>query len=764
MRSGRQIGDFGEAVDRAIEDAKAFIPEDLVIARTSDQPRQVEDQVGLFMSSLFEAILLVIAVAIVGFWEWRSAALLALSIPLTLLMTFGMMAAIGIDIQQISIASLIIALGLLVDDPVVANDAMKQELASGKTRAVSAWWGPTKLATAILFATITNIAAYLPFATLPGDMGAFLYSLAMVLCLSLVASRIVSMTFVPMLGYYLLRPPKKIELSVKERRSRGLPRKYAAFISWTIDHRWKALGISLLLVAGGVAASTGLRSAFFPKDLAYLSYIDVQLPGDAPISATTESLRQVDSVIRNTLEDWGKKHPQKDGSPTRVLKTLTTFVGGGAPRFWFSVTSEQSQPNYSQIVLEVTDKHLTNEIAEPLQRALDEQVPGATIDVRRLDTGAAIAMPVALRIEGDQIDTLRALASNVEKVLREEPKVARVRNDWGADVFTVRMEVDSARDVMSGVSNLDVAQSSAGALNGALVGSLREGDHIVPIVTRLRASERAQLSDLDSLMVRSGSTGRSVPLSQVSSIGYEMTTNRILRYNRTRAITVGGFPREGVLPSEVIASIRSKLDAIVMPPGYRLVVAGEQEEQSKNFRRLSYVLLISVASIFGALVVQFRSAIKPLIVFAAIPYGVIGALVSLRIMGSPFGFMAFLGVISLIGVIVSHVIVLFDFIEERHAEGEDLRDALIDAGIARMRPVLITVGATVTALIPLAVEGGPLWQPLCYAQIGGLTVATMITLVMVPVLYSIAVLDLKLVRWEREDLALPTSDTETASP
>jgi multidrug efflux pump subunit AcrB len=748
MRSGRQIGAFGAAVDAAIEDARAFMPEDLVIARTSDQPRQVDDQIDLFMSSLLEAIVLVILVAIIGFWEWRSALLLALSIPLTLFMTFGFMSLLGIDVQQISIASLIIALGLLVDDPVVANDAIKQELAAGKPPRVAAWWGPTKLATAILFATITNIAAYLPLVALPGDMGSFLYSLAMVLCASLVASRIVSMTFVPMLGYYLLRPPKRLTPSLAERRQHGLPRRYAGFIGWCIDHRWVALLASVLLMAGGVSAAGGLKSAFFPKDLAYLSYIDVLLPGDAPISATNETLRQVDRVVRDTLEDYGKKFPDDDGKPTQVLKSLTTFAGGGAPRFWFSVTSEQAQPNYAQVVVEVTDKHLTNEIAGPLQAALDAQVPGATIDVRRLDTGAAIAMPVALRIEGDDIAMLRTIAAQVEAILRSEPDVARVRNDWGAEVFSVRMEVDADRANLSGVTNLDVAESSAAALNGSVVGNLREGDHLVPIVTRLRASERARLSDLDSLYVRSGTTGSLVPLRQISSVSYEMINNRILRHNRVRAITVGGFPAEGVLPSEIIAAIQPELDALELPAGYRLVVAGEQEEQQKNFASLVIVLGISIAAIFCALVIQFRSAVKPIIVFASIPYGIVGALVSLRVMGSPFGFMAFLGVISLIGVIVSHIIVLFDFIEERHHEGEPLREALIDAGIARMRPVLITVGATVTALVPLAMKGGPLWEPLCYAQIGGLTIATLITLVMVPVLYSIAVFDLRIVRWD----------------
>jgi multidrug efflux pump subunit AcrB len=232
-------------------------------------------------------------------------------------------------------------------------------------------------------------------------------------------------------------------------------------------------------------------------------------------------------------------------------------------------------------------------------------------------------------------------------------------------------------------------------------------------------------------------------------VSYEMRTERIRRRNHYRTITVGAFMAPGRLASEAMNQIRPDLDKLSasLPPGYRIEIGGEEHEQKKNFKSLAIVLGISVAMIFLALVIQFKNAVKPLIVFAAIPFGIVGALVGLAVMGSPFGFMAFLGIISLIGVIVSHVIVLFDFIEEKHEEGEPLRLALIDAGIVRLRPVLITVGATVFALFPLAMHGGPLWEPLCYAQIGGLTVATFITLLIVPVLYAIFVLDLKLVKW-----------------
>src|SRR5262245_52995380 len=229
-----------------------------------------------------------------------------------------------------------------------------------------------------------------------------------------------------------------------------------------------------------------------------------------------------------------------------------------------------------------------------------------------------------------------------------------------------------------------------------------------------------------------------------------MQTEKLRRRNQFRTITVACFPTAGVLASEVMSAAQTRLEAFAsaLPPGYKMEIGGEQEEQVKGFQELSVILLISIVAIFLALVFQFKHAVKPLIVFAAIPFGMVGALAALWVMGSPFGFMAFLGCVSLVGVIVSHVIVLFDFIEEAHERGASLREALLDAGIMRLRPVLITVGATVIALFPLAAHGGPLWQPMCYAQIGGLSVATFVTLLLVPVIYTIFVLDLKLVKWE----------------
>src|ERR1700752_3951393 len=747
MRSGEQIADFGKQVDIALEGLRQQLPEHLIYARTSDQPLQVEESIDLFMTSLDQAIILVVIIALIGFWEWRSALLMAISIPVTLAMTFGMMHALGLDLQQVSIATLIIALGLLVDDPVVAGDAIKRDLAAGHPPVIASWLGPTKLATAILYATITNIVAYLPFLIIKGSTGEFIYTLPVVIACSLVASRLVSMTFIPLLSYYLLKP--KFEMPIAERRKKGFAAKYYQLGTWAINHRWKVMAGALLFLIGGGVFMSQLKTQFFPKDLSYLSYVDIWLPADAPLSATSEAAAHSEEIIREVINEYGQHHSE-DGKPKEMLKSLTTFVGGGGPRFWFSLSPELQQLNYAQIIIQVKDKHDTAHLMGPLQQALSERVPGARIDVRQLESGKAVGLPVAIRLSGEDTVTLRNYADRVKTILEETSIADRVRNDWGEESFAVRLKTDAERANSAGLSNYDVAMASQSAMAGHKVTTLRQGDKEIPVVAKLRMEERAQLGDLNNLYVYSAKGSQKIHLRQVASIEYGMQTEKMRSRNQFRTITMSAMPSDGRLASEVMKAARPKLQEVQkeMPVGYRMEIGGEEEDQVKSFRDLVIVLAISVLLIFMALVFQFKNAIKPFIVFAAVPFGMVGALGALGIMGQPFGFMAFLGIVSLVGVIVSHIIVLFDFIEEKHAEGAPLIEALLDAGIMRLRPVLITVGATVIALFPLASHGGPLWEPMCYAQIGGLSVATFITLLLVPVIYAIFVLDLKLVKWD----------------
>ena len=772
MRDRKQIARFGRSVNSKLSDLRQILPSDLILAHTSDQPLQVEENIKLFMRALGEAIILVVIVSLLGFWEWRLALIMALAIPITLAMTFGIVYMLGIDLQQVSIASLIIALGLLVDVPVVSGDGIKRHLAEGFPRMIACWLGPTKLATAIFYATITNIIAYLPFLLLTGNTGEFLKSLPVVMTASLLCALVVSMTFVPFLGYYILRAPAKREPTIEEMRQRGFYGFYNRLVGKAIKHRWAVLGASLVFLVGGGLFGSRLKTQFFPEDVQYWFYLDIWLPNDTPLSATNNAAMQAEQVVRHVIDNSPDlTDPEHRG---HLLKSLTTFDGGGGPRFWFSVSPEMPQTNYAQMIVEITDKEASPKLARPIQDALDKEVPGAWVTVRQLQTNP-VDNPVELLVSGQEdvdarnqasdIRTLRQIAGQVEDIVRQAQGVAVLRDDWFPDNVQQRIQIDPDRANVAGVTNADVAHASAAAMSGVTVGVFKEGDKNIPIVARLRMEERAQLADIKNLYVYSSQTNNRVPLRSIATVGNSLETGRIRRREHFRTISILCYPQPGVLASEVLNQVLPRIQEFQknLPPGYQLRIGGERAKQIDGFSNLKIVLLISLIGIYLALLVQFNNAVKPLLVFAAAPYGVVGSLVALSIMHTPFGFMAFLGIASLIGVIVSHVIVLFDFIEEMHAKGEPLEQALPDAGIQRIRPVMITVLATILALFPLALEGGPLWQPLCYAQIGGLAVATFITLLLVPVLYSIFVLDLKIIRWESKESAGKGEEREAAA-
>lgn len=762
MRDRKQIARFGQSVNAKLSALRQILPADLILAHTSDQPLQVKENINLFMRALGEAIILVVIVSLLGFWEWRLALIMALAIPITLAMTFGVVYMLGIDLQQVSIASLIIALGLLVDVPVVSGDGIKRHLAEGFSRSIACWLGPTKLATAIFYATITNIIAYLPFLMLTGNTGEFLKSLPVVMTASLLCALVVAMTFVPFLGYYILRAPAKREPTIDEMRQRGFYGFYNKLVGKAIKHRWAVLGGSLVFLVGGGLFGSRLKTQFFPEDVQYWFYLDVWLPNDTPLSVTDDTAKQAERVVRQVIDNSPDvTDPEHRG---HLLKSLTTFAGGGGPRFWFSVSPEMPQTNYAQMIVEITDKEASPKLARPIQDALDKEIPGAWVTVRQLQTNP-VDNPVELLISGQEdvdarneasdVRTLRQIAGQAEDIVRQAHGIAVLRDDWFPDNVQQRIQIDPDRANVAAITNADVANASAAALSGETVGVFKEGDKNIPIVARLRMEERAQLADIKNLYVYSSQTNNRVPLLSIATVGNSLETGRVRRREHFRTISILCYPQPGVLASEVLNQVLPKIQEFqkTLPPGYQLRIGGERAKQIDGFSNLKIVLLISLIGIYLALLVQFNNAVKPLLVFAAAPYGVIGSLIALSIMHTPFGFMAFLGIASLIGVIVSHVIVLFDFIEEMHAKGEPLEQALPDAGIQRIRPVMITVLATILALFPLALEGGPLWQPLCYAQIGGLAVATFITLLLVPVLYSIFVLDLKIIRWDSKESA-----------
>jgi multidrug efflux pump subunit AcrB len=510
----------------------------------------------------------------------------------------------------------------------------------------------------------------------------------------------------------------------------------------------------IILLAGALVVHAKIGTSFFPKDLHNVFTVNLDLPEGSPIRATREvamaAIRKIDALE-------GKR-----------IRSYTTFVGAGGPRFWLSIEPEQRSDNYAQILVHTASKEETAAIVARLKEELPRQIPESRVRTQMLETGPPIGIPVQLRLFGDDIQTLGHLAAQVKARMREIPGTLDINDDWGDPVFQMTLKIDSDRAALSGLTNQDVATTVSTGLSGLPISQLRERDKLIGIALRLRPSERSELDDLFSLNLANATSGIRTPLSQLASFQRQIITPKIRRRDHERCITVRCDAVNGVLPSEIVNQLLEMLPkqsasqaanpgqkTIAFPVGYRWEFGGEKFEQDKGFHSLAIALIVSFAAIYLALVVQFNSVTQPLLVYAAVPFGVVGGLIGLAVMGSSFGFMAFLGVASLAGLIISHVIVLFDFIEEMKHKGEPLRQAVVDAGLARLRPVLTTVLATVGGLIPLAMEGGPLWEPMCYVQIAGMLVATLVTLVIVPVLYVVFVEDLHLVRWETGSAAQP---------
>jgi len=713
------------------------LPEGMRVRTLSDQPEAVRQRVGHFLECFAEAVLIVILVALL-LMEWRSALVVAAAIPLTVALTFTGMHLLGIPLHQISIAALIIALGMLVDDPVVASDAINRELASGVDRARAAWLGPWRLRRAILYATVINIVAFLPLALLPGDKGAFILALPLVVTLALAGSRVVSMTFIPLLGYYLLRGQKSLDAGGEPRRfpvfaavDRALlwvaPR-YRSILDGAFARPAVPLGFSYGLLLLSFTAVPFLGRQFFPPAERNQCLIDIELPASASIFQTREVVDRVLSRVAARPE----------------VRDAGVFLGGTAPRFYYNVSPREPAPYLAQVLVNTHRADTVPALVARLREELDAQIAGARVLVRELEQGPPLEYPIQVRFAGEDPDVLRGLADRASSILREAGAY-KVNDDLGWRVPTLRVDIDQAKANTLGVVNTRVGRVMQSAFGGVKVTELRQGEQLVPVLIRLAVEERNEASKIGSLYVESVTT-RPVPLSSFAEVQVEPEFATLPRHGLLRSVTVRAFSRVGELPSEVMARARGGLAAMAMPPGYRMEMEGETKELRQSQQEMGMVMGISLGLTALALVLQFRSVVKALVVMLLVPVGLIGAFVGMTVVGTSLGFMALLGIVSLAGVIVSHVIVISDLIEEARAEGMPLREALVHAGLVRLRAVLVTTLATVGGLVPLALTGGELWRPLTAVHIFGLLFATALSLVLLPVLYHLLAARLRWIR------------------
>ncbi len=736
MKRGGNIHEFDDAVRAAIERSRAKLHEGVAVITVSDQPAATAHRIGQFLRCFIEAVFVVVLVALV-LMDWRTALVVAVAIPLTLAMTVGGMALLGVPLQQISIAALIIALGMLVDDPVVAADGINRELAAGRPRDLAAWLGPFKLRRAIFFGTVINIAAFLPLALLPGDMGAFIISLPVVITLALVSSRIVSMTFVPLLGYHLLRGQRGFEsggevrsfflLRPVDRLLAAMLPRYRAFLQGALRHPARTIATAGLLLVLSCGLTPFFGKQFFPAAERNQMIVDIELPEGSSISRTREVCRRVSAVL---AED-------------DRITVAAIIAGAGAPMFYYNLLPREPGGHVAQILVNTRDAADVPALVASLRERLPRDIPDARCLVKELQQGPALEAPIQIQVIGGDLDRLRSTADEVARAL-EVAGACQVHDDLGVPVPTPEIVVND-RATAAGLTSDDVGRALHLAEAGREVGAVMQAGRRVPLYLRQVPQDSADSGAWRSMSI-AGPDGRPVPLGSLATVSLKPHYPVVSHLNGQRSVTVKAFAPFGELASRTLQRARPALGRIALPEGWRIAFAGEERELKNSQREMARVLAISLALIALAMLVQFRSFAKSLVVMLTVPLGLVGAFVGLAVTHASFGFMALLGIVSLAGVIVSHIIVLSDFIEEARADGMPLEQALVQAGLVRLRAVLTTVFATVCGLVPLAHSGGQLWRPLTSVHIFGLLFGTLLTLGVLPVLYYLFCAKLKWIK------------------
>jgi multidrug efflux pump subunit AcrB len=738
MRDGKIIRHFNEDVKKVVETMKARTPEGLEFRVLSDQPTAVDHRIKHFMKCFMEAVIIVILVALF-LMDWRSALVLATAIPVGVAMTFMGMQVLGIPLQQISIAALIIALGLLVDVPVVASDGINRELHLGHPRLRAAWLGPLHLRHPMVFGTLTCVFSFLPLLMLYGDKGEFMKSMPTVVSMALLSALLVSNTFLPLISYYVLRGQKGFDeggevrsfflFRVVDRALMALLPIYRGALQGALKRPYLVLGVAYAVLALVLAlVFPRLGSQFFPPAERNQLLVDIESPSSDSLTSLRAAVDQAVGVI--------KKHEE--------VATAAVFTGGTAPRFYYNVEPKAPANYLAQIIINTRNAHEVDGLIVKLRQELDASVPGVRCVVKPLEQGPPVNEPIQIRVSGENLDKLRLLADQVGAELRAAGGY-HVFDDLGLRMPSIQIDIDQDRANSLGLNNKQIGGVALSSFAGLQVTELREGDRLIPVLVRGRIEDRNEVEKLRGLYVPTPD-GKSVPFESFAEVKVQPEFVRIPHYNQLRTVTVKAYAPFGELPSQVLDRARAGLAKIKLDPGYAIKIAGEDKELRESKAEMVVVVLLVLALIVITLVLQFRSVVKAAVVMLTAPLVLIASVIGLYVTDSPFGFMAMLAVISLIGVLVCNMIVLSEQIEHTRAQGLPLEEALVKAGLSRLRPVLMTVLAVSGGLLPLFYGGGALWHPLTAVHIFGLLFAPVLTLLMLPTLYYVFCAKLKLIK------------------
>ena len=734
MAKGGDIIAMGKGLRAQLADIQARLPAGVELAQVQDQPASVAASVDEFVKVLIEAVVIVMAVSFVslglhrgGRWgwyvDWRPGLVVAITIPLVLALTFLAMHYLGIGLHKVSLGSLIIALGLLVDDAIIAVEMMVRKMEQGFDKLRAATFAYDITAKPMLTGTLITAAGFLPIGIAKSVTGEYTFAIFAVTVIALVLSWFASVIFVPYLGTLLLKvKPHEGDPESHDLFDTPFYRRFRRLVDACVQHRWLTIFVTLVIFALGLVGMGRVQQQFFPDSSRPELMVDLWFPEGTPQTVNEEVTRRAEALLM-----------QEPG-----VSSVATWIGSGTPRFYLPLDQVFPQSNVSQFIVLAGSLAEREALRRSLPALLAQQVPEARGRVKLLPNGPPVPYPVQFRVVGNDPQALRQRADEVKELMRANPHMRGVNDNWNESVKVLRLEVDQTKARALGVSSQAIAQSTRMLLSGSTIGQYREGDKLIDIVLRQPGASSQQIADVENAYVPTAS-GRAIALGQIARAQLVWEPGVMWRYGRNYAITVQGDVAEGLqgatLTAELLPALR-ELEARWRAAGSdaRIQVAGAVEESSKGSQAIVAGVPLMLFIVFTLLMLQLHSFSRSLLVFLTGPMGIAGVAAALLLLGRPFGFVALLGVVALMGMIQRNSVILVDQIEMDRAAGIPAWDAITGAAVRRMRPIALTAAAAVLAMIPLSRI--VFWGPMAVAIMGGLVVATVLTLLALPAMYA----------------------------
>lgn len=727
MSEGGDIIRLGENLRSTISRIQQSLPIGIELENFQNQPKLVADSVGEFIKTLIEALVIVLAVSFVilgvqGSFrhiDWRPGLVVALAIPTVLAGTFLVMAGGDVDLHKISLGALIISLGLLVDDAIIIIEMTVRKLEEGEPRLHAATHAYRETAFPMLTGTLITATGFLPIGLARSPVGEYTFSIFAVTASTLLISWLVAVYFVPFLAYHLLREKVVEGDAPHDVYDTPVYRRVRHWVRKAVEHRWRTIGATLLALVLGILGMQVVEKQFFPDSNRPELLVDLWLPEGTSFENTYGIVERVENRFLGE-PDLGK---------------VTSFVGTGAPRFYLPMNIVFPQDNVAQLVVEPGDPENRGRLQARLREILASDFPEARFRVRLLPNGPPVAYPIRFRVIGPEAQTARELANRVRAIMAQDPDIVGLNDDWHEPIKALHLQLDQSRARALGVTSASVATAGQTLLSGMTIGQYREQDETIDIVLRQPEAERRTLSAVGNAYMPLPH-GESVPISQVADSRFAWEHGVIWRYNRDFAVTVQADARPGVQGDTVARRIDERLDAVRedLPFGYHIEIGGIVERSREGQASIALWLPVMLAIMLTLLMLQLRSLSRAVLVLITGPLGIIGAVFTLFLLGRPLGFVAFLGIIAMNGMIIRNAVILLDQIEQDIANGVPAFDAVVDSAVRRARPIMLTTVTAVLAMIPLT--NTSFWGPMAVAIMGGLLVATALTLLSLPAMYS----------------------------